>query len=337
MLKAISRVKIGVIGDGCLDIYWHADMTLSELSRETPHYTLPVLREAYSPGAAGNVAANLKALGCQEVMFCSVYGDDWRGALLRRSFQEMGIDDSFAVLSPTRITPAYCKPIRHGLQQASQEDPRLDFVNRSSLTEEIEQAICANLDAMALRVEAIAVTDQLRYGMITEAVRERLVYWGKQGKIIVVDSRDRIGLFRGVIVKPNEVEAMRVAGNSPDSVDAGGDVRSAWLDAGERLVANNGAPCCMTLGEHGAIWFDQDHNHWVPTTQVEPPIDIVGAGDCFTASLVAALGARFSGPEAAALAHLGSAVVIRKLGTTGTASPSEIVCRYDEIHETRKD
>ena len=36
-LEAVDGAKICLIGDFCLDIYWHADMRLSELSRETPH------------------------------------------------------------------------------------------------------------------------------------------------------------------------------------------------------------------------------------------------------------------------------------------------------------
>lgn len=34
----IKNTRIGIIGDFCVDIYWHADMRKSELSRETPHY-----------------------------------------------------------------------------------------------------------------------------------------------------------------------------------------------------------------------------------------------------------------------------------------------------------
>ena len=36
----IKNARIGIIGDFCVDIYWHADMTKSELSRETPHLSL---------------------------------------------------------------------------------------------------------------------------------------------------------------------------------------------------------------------------------------------------------------------------------------------------------
>ena len=31
----IKNARIGIIGDFCVDIYWHADMTKSELSRDS--------------------------------------------------------------------------------------------------------------------------------------------------------------------------------------------------------------------------------------------------------------------------------------------------------------
>ena len=52
-----KKSRFAVLGDFCLDIYWHADMQKSELSRETPHYPLPIVQERMSAGGAGNVAA----------------------------------------------------------------------------------------------------------------------------------------------------------------------------------------------------------------------------------------------------------------------------------------
>ena len=57
ILENISNARVGLLGDFCVDIYWHADMTKSELSRETPHYPLPVVRERVYPGAGGNDVA----------------------------------------------------------------------------------------------------------------------------------------------------------------------------------------------------------------------------------------------------------------------------------------
>ena len=82
ILKKLPEVRIGVVGDVCLDLYWFADMKLSTLSRETPHYNLPVVTERWAPGAAGNVVQNLSVLGLAQVEILSIVGNDWRGNLL---------------------------------------------------------------------------------------------------------------------------------------------------------------------------------------------------------------------------------------------------------------
>ncbi|QNK54438.1 bifunctional heptose 7-phosphate kinase/heptose 1-phosphate adenyltransferase [Paenibacillus sp. PAMC21692] len=328
VVERIGNLRAAVIGDGCLDVYWDADMSLSTLSRETPHYSLPIIGERVSPGAGGNVAMNLRALGCREVSFCTATADDWRGNLLHRCLEDNGINDSYSLSLKQWVTPAYCKPIRHGLQGVSQEDPRLDFINRRALSADEEKKMIAALDEMMQTADIVAVTDQLPLGIITEAVRVRLQFWSARGKQIVVDSRDRIGKFNGVCIKPNEIESLQALGLDPRE----GEI--SWerlLDAGKQLQNNNEAPCCMTIGSRGALWFDGGTPVWVPGHPVKPPLDIVGAGDHFASAFLCARGAGCSGPESMFFAQLGAAVVIRKLGMTGTADRQEILARYDEI------
>ncbi len=329
ILHRISALKIGVVGDGCLDIYWHADMRISELSRETPHHNLPIIREEYAPGAAGNVAVNFRKLNCAEVSICSVFGNDWRGTLLRDSFSAHGIDDSYCLTDEGRYTPTYCKTIRHGLQGVKQEDPRLDFVNRTTLAKASTVRLIEELDRMAARVDVISVVDQVDNGVIDQDLLARLQYWSNQGKLIVVDSRNRIGWFRGLIVKPNEVEAIRsVKGNAHrDEPDSEQEIALAGLQLSQLV----GKPCCVTLGDKGAMWIENETCAFVPTEAVAPPIDITGAGDTFNAAFISALGVGCSGTTAAAFSHLAAAVSVRKLDGAGTASPQEILDRYDEI------
>jgi bifunctional ADP-heptose synthase (sugar kinase/adenylyltransferase) len=82
LLAGCARLKIGVIGDLALDAYWHADMTRAFLSRETPRFPRPIVREVFSGGAGANVANNLARLGVGEVRVFSVLGEDWRGGIL---------------------------------------------------------------------------------------------------------------------------------------------------------------------------------------------------------------------------------------------------------------
>ena len=68
ILRSIQAARLLVVGDVCLDLYWYADMRRSRLSRETPHFPLPVVEERVSLGAGGNVAANLAALRPKEIL-----------------------------------------------------------------------------------------------------------------------------------------------------------------------------------------------------------------------------------------------------------------------------
>jgi bifunctional ADP-heptose synthase (sugar kinase/adenylyltransferase) len=63
ILEGFPNRKILVVGDFYLDAYWLIDKTKSTLSLETPWHTNPVVNQRYSPGAAGTVTNNLKALG----------------------------------------------------------------------------------------------------------------------------------------------------------------------------------------------------------------------------------------------------------------------------------
>ena len=111
----LREKTVGIVGDFCLDIYWRADMTRSELSRETPQFPLPVMDEAISLGAGGNVAANIAALCPKEVLALSLYSQDWRGALLLEQAVLLGIDSDLFVRTKGRFTNAYCKPMRKGV------------------------------------------------------------------------------------------------------------------------------------------------------------------------------------------------------------------------------
>ncbi|BBI35399.1 bifunctional heptose 7-phosphate kinase/heptose 1-phosphate adenyltransferase [Cohnella abietis] len=320
LLSGFGSLRAGVIGDVCLDAYWVADLTRSTLSRETPHYTMPIVEERYTPGAAGNVAANLVALGCSKVMICSVVGKDWRGELLEQLLSAQGIDTSYLLSDFNWNTPAYCKTIRTGIQRVQQEDARLDFQNFKPLPETLAEKLAKELDLMAEQCDIIAVTDQLPFGVIGDEIRLKLTSWAAKGKIIMVDSRDRIGKYRGVIVKPNEVELSLWFNEEPTEKTS-----EEWAEMARRLSNEVQGVCCMTLGSKGAIWADREKYTFVPTRPVEPPLDIVGAGDAFAAASLCALGVGGEGHEAAALANYASSVVIRKIGTTGTASPEEII------------
>lgn len=332
ILEKIKEVRIGVVGDGCLDIYWDADMRLSELSRETPHHPLPVVNERIYLGAGSNVAANICSLNAGSVSFLSLIGRDWRGHDLLAALKEWGIDTRFMLTDEGRVTPAYCKPMRKGYSEVRYEDPRIDFENRVSLSEEQEAAIIKSIISLSETVDAIVVCDQFRWGIISDSVRLALEDLARKGKTVIADSRSKIGLYRNMIIKPNEMEAMMALDEAEYLTEADSD---SLAKVAVKLYEQNSAPVIITMGSKGALWYAGEQVYKVDGVPVEPPIDIVGAGDTFLAAFTCAYAAGFSGSECIAFANLASSIVIKKIGLTGTASPEEILEQAKKILSSR--
>ena len=323
LLEGAGDAKIGLIGDLCLDMYWMADMRRSELSRETPHYPLPVVQERYAPGGAGNAACNIAALKPGRLKVIGLVGEDWRGDLLLKSMKEQGIGGKYIVRDASVTTNTYIKPLRKGISDVIYEDPRLDFENRVPIPGEAEQKVLSALNAAAEELDVLCVSDQMLYGCITPAVRVRLSELGRRGKTIIVDSRYRAADYENVTVKPNEVEAVRAFADG-----AARGLEGLSELAGE-ISLRNGQLTLMTLGEHGCFIAEKGQVVRVPACCVEPPIDFCGAGDTFLAGFGVMLAGGASPIEAAQAANLCSAVTIRKIGTTGTASREEVLAAYD--------
>ena len=313
ILNNIKNVTVGMIGDICLDAYWHADMKLSVLSNETPHYPLPVVKETYSLGGGGNVVSNLAAVGVKRVIPVSVLGDDWRGAIVSKCLQKIGADCSYIITDKARVTPCYVKPMRHGISDVIYEDPRLDFENRSYPSKETEDKVIDALEKTAAEADIIAVCDQTLFGAVSPAVIEKLNEIGKKMPV-VSDSHSHINQFRNVIVKPNEREAA-AALNTPE----------IKIEEAARVFSQrNSAPAIITAGENGSVWCRDGKAVSVPAFKVNPPLDIVGAGDTFISAFCASYATGIPGEKALEFANLASSITVKKIGTTGTASPEEL-------------
>lgn len=329
IIAGVKKVKICVIGDVCLDLYWRADMKRSRLSRETPHYPLPVVDETYTPGGCGNVMNNVHDLGVEKLIPISAIGSDWRGFLLSDWMEKHGIATEGLVRRSEGVTPCYCKPIRMGISDVCYEDPRLDFENFEMLSGEDEDKVLAMLEEAATQVDIIAVSDQYRCGVITPRIRKRLSELA-QKLPVVVDSREKATEYTGVIVKPNEVEAAFAIGRDITGLDLSIEEYAA---IGKQLQEKNDRPVVVTLGSLGALWCEADDCKLAPTVKAEPPVDIVGAGDTFLSAFCCAFAACGNGPEALAFANLASGVTVKKIGTTGTATTDEILKKWEENYK----
>jgi rfaE bifunctional protein kinase chain/domain len=330
ILESFKGLSIMVIGDFALDAYWYADMTRSELSRETPHYTRPVIRETYSPGASGNICWNVKALGVNEVFAVTIMGKDWRGQVLKEKLQENGVLIDYVVTSPERVTSTYIKPILRGWD-SQQEDSRVDFINHDPVPEILENKLVQNVQSVVPKVDAVIVEDQiLQNGIVTDKVRDSLIPLAEEypEKVFVADSRTQIGLFRSMVLKPNRIEAIKAVYPSKDPSEVGMD---ELVKVGRKMRNKTRHPIYITLSEKGALLITESHHHHLPAAPTKPPIDPVGAGDTFIATVAAGLAGGANPVEAGIASNLAASVVLKKLNITGTASPQEILEKFNEV------
>lgn len=328
ILDKMKNLKVALVGDLCLDVYWQADMTKSELSRETPHYPLPIIDERMSPGAGGNVAANIAALDVKSIKVVGVIGNDWRGKELVRELNIRGIDTELLVACDNVTTNAYCKPIRCGISDVEYEDPRIDFTNYEKLPINDENKLIEKIKSLSNDVDVICVADQFLNGCVTKKVRDVISQLALKGQLVVVDSRDRVDLYRNVTLKPNEIEGLKAVFNDVDYRCADFEMFKKTIKV---LNKKTGCNVCMTLGRLGCLYQDEFSLSHINTNELEPPLDICGGGDTFISAFACALATGVKGHQAAAFANIASGITIKKIGMTGTATKQEIRSRYTEI------
>jgi bifunctional ADP-heptose synthase (sugar kinase/adenylyltransferase) len=252
------------------------------------------------------------------------------------------VDVEPLIQATDRYTPTYTKPMLQEVDGAIHELNRLDIKNRTPLAPALEAQILSRLRDLAGRVDGVVVADQVQErncGVITDRVRAELAALGaaRSGIPIVVDSRERIGEFRNVILKPNACEAVRAVypERTAKEVDRATIEAEETLACGCALSEQSGRPVFITIGADGVLVFDRqglncEMTH-VPGIRVGGPIDIVGAGDSVMAGIVSSLCCGARPAEAALVGNLVASITIQQIGTTGTATRDQVMARYRDV------
>ena len=317
ILRRIAELRILVVGDFFLDQYWVVDASLEEVSLETELAAHQITQVRSSPGAAGTVANNLATLGVGRIEALGVIGNDGSGFELQRGLEDRGVTTQSLLVTDSRRTPVYTKCLTADTQEERQ---RFDVKNREPLPERLEEALLRKVKKALEKASGVAILDQVQEencGVITDRTREELAQLAKThlDKVFLADSRTRILEFRNVMIKPNRFEAAEALGRAESDVEG----------LLHELGARTGRPVLLTSGEEGIWLLEGGQLRNFPALPISGPIDIVGAGDSVSASVVSGLSAGASLSEAAQLANLVASITVQKLGTTGTASPEEIL------------
>ncbi len=339
ILERIPSLRVLVVGDFFLDKYYRIERALSEISLETNLEAHQVTDVRVSPGAAGTVVNNLVALGAR-VSALGVIGDTGEGYEFRRALDALGVDHSQMLVRPDLLMPTYIKPMMYERDGRVHELERLDIKNRAPLASDIAREFSSRLEPAVARADVIIISEYLAAdegGVITDTTRATLVSFAsaQPQKIFLVDSRLSNAQYPHIIVKCNLREVMMALGRGYEAEPSLAQVEQA----ARVFERRTGMPLFLTLGERGILVCAQQQCSHIPALIGPGPVDTVGAGDSVMAGVACALGAGATFTEAALLGNLTAAVTVKKIGTTGTASPAEVREKFKlwEMQERARD
>lgn len=301
VLAAFGAVRAVVVGDVMLDGYVTGSVT--RLSPDGPFPVVDVTDEVESLGGAGNVAANLSALGAT-VALVSVVGEDRAGDALTRLAGTQGIDVSGVVRDARRVTLEKQRVMGEGRIIS-----RVDRGSTGAVAASTAERMAEHLERALQDADLVIVSDY-RYGVIGDLARR--VLDRASGPTIVIDSKDlhRFRHSRPDVITSNYAEVMDLIGQ-----DATARERLAQVErmADAVLQATGARLAAVTLDADGVAIVESDSFVHVPA--MGNGADPCGAGDTFTAALGLALAAGASPQAAAQIASRASAIVVERSGT----------------------
>ena len=328
ILEKIKSANVAVYGDYCLDSYWIMDTRNSEVSIETGLQAQAVERHYYTPGGAGNVVANLAALGPASIKVIGVVGNDIFGRELAVQLQTLGADTSSLFVQKEDFqTYSYLKRYVEGV-----EEPRIDFGVYNQRSLETDELILSSIQSALESCDALIFNQQVVGSITNDSFIEKAnaLFDQYSHKIILVDSRHFNERFSNVYRKLNDVEAAHLNGVEvePRTVLPRADV----LKYGKALHSSSQKPVFVTCGARGITSFDATGFNEVPGLQLTSRLDTVGAGDTVISAITLCLSVGVSPAEAAEFANFAAGVTVQKLFTTGTANAEEILAISQDPH-----
>ena len=338
LLPRLKGRRIGVLGDLMLDRYLWG--TASRLSPEAAVPVVDFVEQSECLGGAGNVAANLAALGARVEAF-GVIGEDQAGSALRSCLRAAGIAERGTISDKSRVTTVKTRVIaRH------QQIVRIDQERWNQLAAPLEEKLFRQFLASLKRLDGLVLSDYDK-GLITDAFAERVLgaCHRLEVPVFVKPKTSRLYAYRGArLIVCNAKEAGFFVTRSLND-------EKSFEEAGQALLENFGCSAVViTRGEKGLSIFDESVRRHVtiPATSFEvtyarvgqPGVergatgrqvfDVTGAGDTVLSVLSLAISAGASLVDAAVLANSAAGVVVGKLGTA-SVTVGELAAATDDL------
>jgi bifunctional ADP-heptose synthase (sugar kinase/adenylyltransferase) len=265
----------------------------------------------------------------------TVIGDDGHGDDLMRCLAKLPVDPRHVLRDPARLTPTYTKPMQpvDATGSSHRELNRLDVRTREPIGDATRRELCQRVRQAFDECDGVIVCDQVvetGWGVVSPEVQAFLRQLARERpeKLVFVDSRAHMAEFDFGTLKPNRAECLASIGVDSAVRDEDDVLLRRAIGA---MVERTGRAVFCTLSERGILVAtpgDGGSGTIVPAPPVRGEIDIVGAGDSATAGIVASLLCGATEIEAAAVGNLVASITIEQLGTTGTATPEQVIARW---------
>lgn len=299
----LSKVKILVLGDVMLDIYYYGEV--KRISPEAPVPITRVLSKKETLGGAANVAHNLALLGVN-VNMAGVIGNDEHGKTLVDKFQALNAD-TLGLIATKSPTTAKIRVIG-GHQQMI----RLDFEDvtppKSEFADKVKNYIAKKI---ADGIDALIISDYAK-GLITEEISNFTIKSATDAGIpVIVDPKGvKWEKYKGAdFITPNLKELNEITLDNVANVDA--EVEVAAYSAMRKFALKN---IIVTRSSKGMSLVTNATVTHIRATAREV-FDVSGAGDTVIAVFSAAIAGGLKPTDAAYLSNLAASVVVGKLGT----------------------
>ena len=343
IIPRLRGKRMGVLGDLMLDRYvWG---TATRLSPEAAVPIVDFVEQSESLGGAGNVAANLAALGARVQVFAVIGpdkgGSEEPGRTLRRCLRDAHIDDHGVLLDSQRATTVKTRIVaRH------QHVVRVDRERREPLRPQTEERLLRILFSALKHLDTLVLSDYDK-GLITDALADRVLNACHRWKVpvFVKPKTSRLYAYRGaraIVCNAREAEFFVTRSLTDEqSVEEAGRAMLAHFGCGAVVI---------TRGDKGMSLIDEASPRAlrIPATSFEVTyarvgqtgidrqatgrqvFDVTGAGDTVLSTLALASAAGSTLADAAILANTAAGVVVGKLGTANVR-PEELASALDDI------
>ena len=306
LFSRFPSIKVAIVGDVMLDTYWWGNV--ERISPEAPVPVVALQRKELRVGGAANVALNTASLGANTSII-SVIGDDKDGMDLVQLLKDKGIDTSYIITSPDRITTNKTR-----VMSRNQQMMRLDAELTTDIDTDLENQLLAKVKAyITIHRPNVLILEDYNKGLLTQRVISELIELCKKNNVITtVDPKRKNFLsFKGVTVfKPNLKEVKDGLNLLTDTIDL------PFLQEMHKVLQQHlqHEISFITLSEKG-VFYQQGEASAIIPTHIRNIADVSGAGDTVIAVASLVYAASKDMHLAAEMANIAGGLVCEEVGT----------------------